>query len=73
MESRLAECRAFAGSSRFDRCEFLIDRAGFLRARWCADLPGGLADVHSLAVAAEEAAALPLEAPVHTHAHGGTN
>ncbi len=63
----------FAGSSRFEHCEFLVGRAGFLRARWCADLPGGLADAHALAVAAEEAAALPLEAPVHTHAHGGTN
>ncbi|HEV2546300.1 MAG TPA: cytochrome c [Stellaceae bacterium] len=63
----------FADSSRFDHCEFLIDRAGFLRARWCADLPGGLADARSLAAAAEQVAALPLEAPVHPHAHGGTN
>jgi putative copper export protein/mono/diheme cytochrome c family protein len=63
----------FAGSSRFDHCEFLVDRAGFQRARWCADFPGGLADARSLAAAAQEVAALPLEAPAHTHVHDGMN
>jgi hypothetical protein len=63
----------FAGSSRFEHCEFLIDRAGFLRARWCADLPGGIADARSFVTAAERVAALPLEVPAHTHEHGGTH
>jgi putative copper export protein/mono/diheme cytochrome c family protein len=61
----------FAGSSLFEHCEFLIDRAGFLRARWCAGLPGGIADARALATAAEQVAAVPLEAPARTHAHGG--
>ena len=62
----------FAASSRFDHCEFLIDRAGFLRARWCADLPSGLADASMLAADAERVAALPLEpAPTPAHTHGG--
>jgi putative copper export protein/mono/diheme cytochrome c family protein len=72
-EQAAAAYALFAGSSRFDHCEFLIDRAGFLRARWCADLPAGLPDARSLATAAEQVAARPLEAPAHTHEHGGMN
>jgi hypothetical protein len=36
-------------------------------------LPGGVENALSLAAAAEQVAAQPLEAPAHTHAHGGTN
>lgn len=72
-EDATAAYAFFAGSSRFDHCEFLVDRAGFLRARWCADLPGGLADARSLAAAAQAVAARPLEAPAHMHAHDGMN
>ena len=59
----------FAGASFFDHCEFLIDRASFLRARWCADLAGGIADVTSLATETQRLATLPLRAPTHIHSH----
>jgi putative copper export protein/mono/diheme cytochrome c family protein len=74
-EEATAAYALFAGASRFDHCEFLIDRAGFLRARWCTDLPDGVADARSLGVAAANVGALPLEAPAHTHTHthGGVN
>ena len=72
-EEAAAAYAFFAGSSRFDHCEFLIDRAGFLRARWCADLPGEIADARALKTAAEQVAAVPLEAAAPTHAHGGMN
>jgi putative copper export protein/mono/diheme cytochrome c family protein len=70
-ENAAAAYALFAGASAFDHCEFLIDRAGFLRARWCADLPGGVADVIYLAAETERLAVLPVRAAAQTHAHEG--
>jgi putative copper resistance protein D len=70
-EDAAAAYALFVGPSAFDHCEFLVDRAGFLRARWCADLPGGVADVIALAAETERLAVLPVAASTQTHVHEG--
>jgi putative copper resistance protein D len=55
----------FEGNGEIDHCEFLIDRAGFLRARWTIDDDPAalLAQLHRLAVT-------PLhQHEAHVHAH----
>jgi hypothetical protein len=51
-------------------CEFLIDRAGFLRARWKADTTIGLAPPEELQAQLERLARLPLARRAsHIHSH----
>jgi putative copper export protein/mono/diheme cytochrome c family protein len=60
----------FEGSGQVRHCEFLIDRAGFLRARWRPGTGSGLADASGLLAQLRRLAELPLhqEQP-HAHAH----
>jgi putative copper resistance protein D len=55
----------FAGAAA-EPCEFLIDRAGFLRARWIAS--SGFPDAPTLAAQLDRLAALPLH-PLEEHGH----
>jgi hypothetical protein len=50
--------------------EFLVDRAGNVRARWTANLPGGLARPTILLAYGERVARITTAAPSHSsHAH----
>jgi putative copper resistance protein D len=57
----------FEGAGDARHSEFLIDRAGFLRARWTAST--GLADPAELMTQLQRLAQLPLEEQLHVHAH----
>lgn len=59
----------FEGAERIEHCEFLVDRAGFLRARWKPGTPPGLPDPAALMAQVERAARLPLQEQTHVHAH----
>jgi hypothetical protein len=49
--------------------EFLIDRAGFLRARWKAGATAGLPSEAKLLAQLDRLKQLPLEEQAHAHAH----
>jgi putative copper export protein/mono/diheme cytochrome c family protein len=61
----------FAGVGDVTHCEYLIDRAGFLRARWKAGSATGLLDPGRLMAQLNRLAQLPMtqQEPAHTHAH----
>lgn len=61
----------FAGPKPGNPVEFLIGRAGFLRARWRADAAPGLAAPKELLAQLDRLARLPLTAAAapHVHAH----
>jgi putative copper resistance protein D len=58
----------FEGKDGVGHCEFLVDRAGFLRARWTGT-PSGVADVPTLITQFDRLAQLPLQEQVHVHSH----
>jgi putative copper resistance protein D len=58
----------FAGGDDLGQCEFLIDRAGFIRARWRAAVTG-LPGETTLAAQIERLAQLPMEEREHAHVH----
>jgi putative copper resistance protein D len=65
-----AAFRLFEGAGEPDDCEFLIDRAGFLRARWCEGGAAPLPDRAMLLVELARMARMPLEQQAaHVHAH----
>jgi hypothetical protein len=59
----------FEGARGVRHCEFLVDGAGFLRARWESETPAGLADPALLTTQLERLARLPIEEQAHVHAH----
>lgn len=59
----------FAGEADLRQCEFLIDRAGFIRTRWRATAATGLPAGETLAAQLERLAQLPLEQQEHAHVH----
>ena len=60
----------FDGAGDTGHCELLIDRAGFLRARWKAGTASGLADAAALLAQLDRLALLPLrQQQGHVHAH----
>jgi putative copper export protein/mono/diheme cytochrome c family protein len=59
----------FAGGSDLGQCEFLIDRPGFIRARWRGAAASTLPTEEMLAAQIERLAALPLEEQAHAHVH----
>jgi putative copper resistance protein D len=59
----------FEGTGDAGHCEFLVDRAGFLRARWKPGTPAGLADTRALTAQLDRIAGLPLQEQTHVHAH----
>jgi copper resistance protein D len=59
----------FEGKGSAGHCEFLVDRAGFLRARWKTGTPSGVADVPTLITQLDRMAQLPLQEQTHVHAH----
>lgn len=63
-----AAYRLFAGSGD-GPCEFLVDRAGFLRARWSAHAGKGLAPPDALLAQLDRLTRLPLAARAMTHVH----
>jgi putative copper export protein/mono/diheme cytochrome c family protein len=65
----VAAYRLFAGAGD-GPCEFLVDRAGFLRARWNAGRGKGLAPPEALLAQLDRLARLPLASQAtHVHAH----
>jgi hypothetical protein len=63
-----AAYRLFAAAQDLAPCEFLIDGAGFLRARW-PDAGVALADPASLIEQTHRLAQLSLQLPTHAHTH----
>jgi putative copper export protein/mono/diheme cytochrome c family protein len=61
----VASLRLFAPVGRGRASELLLDRAGYVRARWASDGAVGLADPAALAAAAESVARFPAAAPRH--------
>lgn len=62
--------RLFDGAAWRGDCEFLIDRAGYLRARWCAGDAVPPPDAASLRGELDRMAAMPLaQQAAHVHAH----
>ena len=59
----------FAGGADLRQCEFLIDRAGFIRARWRATADAGLPGEETLAAELGRLARLPLAQLEHAHVH----
>lgn len=59
----------FAGKGGTGHSEFLVDRAGFLRARWKTGTFWGLADAPALMTQLDRLAQLPLQEQAHVHAH----
>jgi putative copper resistance protein D len=59
----------FEGKGGVGHCEFLIDRAGLLRARWTAEMPSGVADVPALLTQLDRMARLPLQQQARVHVH----
>jgi putative copper resistance protein D len=59
----------FAGGDDLRQCEFLIDRAGYVRARWRATTASSLPGEKALAAQLERLAQLPLEEQEHAHVH----
>jgi hypothetical protein len=59
----------FTGASNLAECEFLVDQAGFIRARWRANGATGLPGQPALAAQLDRLAQLPLEPQEHAHVH----
>jgi putative copper resistance protein D len=59
----------FMGAGDAAPAEFLIDRAGFLRARWKAGATAGLPNEATLLAQLDRLKQLPLEEQTHAHAH----
>ena len=70
IEPETARAYALVAGAGEGPSEFLIDRAGFLRARWRADSAKGLASPDELLAQLERLAQLPLaRQAAHVHAH----
>jgi len=65
----VAAYHLFMGKNTAAPCEFLIDRAGFLRAHWEAGTLPGLPDEAALLAQLNLLAQLPLPQQVSVHAH----
>jgi putative copper resistance protein D len=59
----------FTGGRDLAECEFLVDRAGFIRARWRTNGATGLPGQPALAAQLDRLAQLPLEQQEHAHVH----
>jgi len=64
-----AAYRLFMDAGAAAPCEFLVDRDGFLRARWKAGTPPGLPDEATLVTQLDRLAELPLQPQTAVHAH----